>query len=184
MMYALAGPYMGKIVDAYADTECMRRDYVDRKSTNGICTSDDVVKTILFVREIEKTTLAEISTTKAMNTKRASDRMAFETKGTSMANQALISRYDVSELDDVPHHADNKGVIDLSKNPMQHSRTKHIEIRHHFLRDNVQKGQSQSKKASSSDNIRRHFLRNPLKPESLTIDVLVRNGWNTFHKIG
>ncbi|GJS25819.1 hypothetical protein Tco_0486439 [Tanacetum coccineum] len=71
MMYALAGPYMGKIVDAYADTECMRRDYVDRKSTNGICTSDDVVKTILFVREIEKTTLAEISTTKAMNTKRA-----------------------------------------------------------------------------------------------------------------
>ena len=28
----------------------------------------------------------------------------------------------------------------ISKNPVQHSRTKHIEIRHHFLRDHVQKG--------------------------------------------
>ena len=32
---------------------------------------------------------------------------------------------------------DNKGAIDLSKNPFQHSRIKHIEMRHHFLRDNV-----------------------------------------------
>ncbi|GKB75439.1 retrovirus-related pol polyprotein from transposon TNT 1-94 [Tanacetum coccineum] len=52
--------------------------------------------------------------------------------------QALID-YDV-RLDDVPIMCDNKGAIDLSKNPVQHSRTKHIEIRHHFLRDNVQKG--------------------------------------------
>nr|GEV21970.1 hypothetical protein [Tanacetum cinerariifolium] len=43
-------------------------------------------------------------------------------------------------LDDVPIMCDNKGASDLSKNPMQHSRTKHIEIRHHFLRDNVRKG--------------------------------------------
>ena len=26
------------------------------------------------------------------------------------------------------------------KNPCQHTRTKHIDIRHHFLRDNVEKG--------------------------------------------
>nr|GEV42810.1 copia protein [Tanacetum cinerariifolium] len=52
--------------------------------------------------------------------------------------QPLID-YDV-RLDDVPIMCDNKGAIDLSKNPMQHSRTKHIEIRHDFLRDNVQKG--------------------------------------------
>nr|GEV82052.1 retrovirus-related Pol polyprotein from transposon TNT 1-94 [Tanacetum cinerariifolium] len=49
--------------------------------------------------------------------------------------QALID-YDV-RLDDVPIMCDNKGAIDLSKNPVQHSRTKHIEIRHHFLRENV-----------------------------------------------
>ncbi|GKC76614.1 retrovirus-related pol polyprotein from transposon TNT 1-94 [Tanacetum coccineum] len=53
--------------------------------------------------------------------------------------QALID-YDM-RLDDVPIMCDDKGAIDLIKNPVQHSHTKHIEIRHHFLRDNVQKGQ-------------------------------------------
>ena len=34
---------------------------------------------------------------------------------------------------------DNTNAINLSKNPIQHFRTKHKEIRHHFLRDHVQK---------------------------------------------
>ena len=33
---------------------------------------------------------------------------------------------------------DNTSAINLSKNPVQHSRSKHIEIRHHFIRDHVQ----------------------------------------------
>lgn len=28
---------------------------------------------------------------------------------------------------------DNKNTIDISKNPVKHSRTKHIDIRHHFI---------------------------------------------------
>ncbi|GJW72379.1 hypothetical protein Tco_0129296 [Tanacetum coccineum] len=52
--------------------------------------------------------------------------------------QALVD-YGV-RLDDIPIMCDNKGAIYLSKNPVQHSRTKHIEIRHHFLHDNIQKG--------------------------------------------
>ncbi|GJU97366.1 hypothetical protein Tco_1326637 [Tanacetum coccineum] len=77
--------------------------------------------------------------------------------------QALIN-YDV-RLDDVPIMYDNKGTIDLSKNPVQHSRTKHIEIRHHFLRDNVQKGHISIEKVSSVDNIA-DILTKPLKCES------------------
>ncbi|GJT71399.1 hypothetical protein Tco_1030685 [Tanacetum coccineum] len=77
--------------------------------------------------------------------------------------QALIN-YDV-RLDDVPIMCENKGEIDLSKNPVQHSRTKHIEIRHHFLRDNVQKGHFSLKKVSSVDNIV-DILTKPLKRES------------------
>lgn len=33
---------------------------------------------------------------------------------------------------------DNKGTIDISKNPVQHSRTKHINIKHHFIRKLVE----------------------------------------------
>ncbi|GJX48460.1 hypothetical protein Tco_0273650 [Tanacetum coccineum] len=59
---------------------------------------------------------------------------------------------------------DIKGAIDLSKNPVQHSRTKHIEIRHHFLRDNVQKGNISIEKVASEDNIADIFTK-PLKRE-------------------
>ena len=34
---------------------------------------------------------------------------------------------------------DNTSTIFLAKNLIQHSRTNHIEIRHHFLRDKVEK---------------------------------------------
>ena len=37
-------------------------------------------------------------------------------------------------------YCDNTAVICLSKNPILHSRVKHIEIKHHFIRDYVQKG--------------------------------------------
>ena len=43
-------------------------------------------------------------------------------------------------LDHIPLKCDNTSAINLSKNPIMHSRTKHIEIRHHFLRDRVSKG--------------------------------------------
>ena len=40
----------------------------------------------------------------------------------------------------IPIYCDNTSAINISKNPCQHKRTKHIDIRHHFLRDNVEKG--------------------------------------------
>jgi hypothetical protein len=40
----------------------------------------------------------------------------------------------------VPLMCDNESAVKLAKNPVQHSRTKHIDIRHHFLRDHVGKG--------------------------------------------
>ena len=34
---------------------------------------------------------------------------------------------------------DNSSAIDISKNPVQHFKTKHIEIRDHFIRDLVER---------------------------------------------
>ena len=39
----------------------------------------------------------------------------------------------------VPIKCDNTSAINISKNPVQRPRTKHIEIRHNFLRDHAQK---------------------------------------------
>ena len=33
---------------------------------------------------------------------------------------------------------DNQGAIAMTKNPIGHKRTKHIDIKHHFIRENVQ----------------------------------------------
>ncbi|GKB67923.1 retrovirus-related pol polyprotein from transposon TNT 1-94 [Tanacetum coccineum] len=137
-------------------------DYVDRKSTSGICTSVRCCLTSWFLK---KQTALAISTIEAeyVSAEKVCQQAIW-------MKQALID-YDV-RLDDVPIMYDNKGAIDLSKNPVQHSRTKHIEIRHHFLRDNVQKGHISIEKVSSVDNIA-DILTKPLNVNRLTIYVLV-----------
>ena len=42
-------------------------------------------------------------------------------------------------LEKVPLLCDNESVVKLANNLVQHSRTKHIDIHHHFLRDHVAK---------------------------------------------
>lgn len=39
-----------------------------------------------------------------------------------------------------PYCVDNISVILIHQNSIQHSKTKHIGIRHHFIKDNMQKG--------------------------------------------
>lgn len=40
-------------------------------------------------------------------------------------------------------NVDNKSAISLSKNPVFHDRSKHIEIRYHFIRECVENGKIQ-----------------------------------------
>ncbi|GKA95341.1 retrovirus-related pol polyprotein from transposon TNT 1-94 [Tanacetum coccineum] len=129
-------------------------NYVDRKSTSGVCTFMGCCLTSWFAK---KQTALAISMTEAeyVSAEKACQQALW-------MKQALID-YGIC-LDDVPIMCDNKGAIDLSKNPVQHSRTKHIEIRHHFLRDNVQKGNISIEKVASEDNIADIFTK-PLKRE-------------------
>ncbi|GJW08960.1 hypothetical protein Tco_1571383 [Tanacetum coccineum] len=138
----------------YADSD-HAGDYVDRKSTSGIYTFVGCCLTSWFSK---KQTALAISTTEVeyVSAGKACQQALW-------MKQALID-YDV-RLDNVPIMCDNKGAIDLNKNPVQHSQTKHIEIRHHFLRDNVQKGYISIEKVVSIDNIA-DILTKPLKRES------------------
>ncbi|GJW71702.1 hypothetical protein Tco_0128619 [Tanacetum coccineum] len=104
-----------------------------------------------------KQTALAISTTEAeyLSTKKACQQALW-------MKQALID-YDIC-LDNIPIMCDNKRSIDLSKNPVEHSRTKHIKIRYHFLRDNIQKENISIEKVPSKDNIA-DILTKPLKRE-------------------
>jgi hypothetical protein len=44
------------------------------------------------------------------------------------------------KLSKVPLLCDNESVISMADNAVEHSRTKHIAIRYHFIRDHQQKG--------------------------------------------
>ncbi|GJS05504.1 copia protein [Tanacetum coccineum] len=138
----------------YADSN-HSRDYVDRKSTSGICTFVGCCLTSWFSK---KQTALTILTTEAeyVSAGKACQQALW-------MKLALID-YDI-RINDVPIMCDNKGAIDLSKNPVQHSQTKHIKIHHHFLQDNVQKGHISIEKVSSIDNIA-DILTKPLKRES------------------
>ncbi|KAL7083944.1 hypothetical protein ACP275_14G193700 [Erythranthe tilingii] len=51
----------------------------------------------------------------------------------------MVCDYGISQ--DLLHiYCDNMSAINISKNPVQHSRTKHIEIRYHFIRNLVEEG--------------------------------------------
>ncbi|GJY29887.1 zf-CCHC domain-containing protein [Tanacetum coccineum] len=141
----------------YADSD-HAGDFVDRKSTSGVCT---FIGCCLTSWMSKKQTALAISTTKA---EYVSLGKAFQQA--LWMKQALVD-YKV-KLNDIPILCDNKGAIDLNKNPIIHSRTKHIEIRHHFLRDNVQKGNISIEKVASEDNIS-DILTKPLKREPFNL---------------
>ena len=50
----------------------------------------------------------------------------------------LLGDYGLSQ-ETMVVYCDNSSAIDISENPVQHSKTKHIEIRYHFIRDLVER---------------------------------------------
>ena len=56
-------------------------------------------------------------------------------EGIWLAN--LIKEIGLGDVLPISIKADNQGSIALSKNPGNHNRTKHIDIRHHFIRERL-----------------------------------------------
>src|SRR5204862_4234530 len=52
--------------------------------------------------------------------------------------RSLLNDLGFTQVEATITHADNQGCIALSRNPISHSRAKHIDIRHHFIRERVE----------------------------------------------
>ena len=54
---------------------------------------------------------------------------------------------------------DNKTAIELAKNPENHKRSKHIDVRSHFIRDHVKEGSVELLHVASQDQVVDIFIK-------------------------
>ena len=105
-------------------------DRIERKSTSGNC--QFLGDNLISWASKRQATIA-LSTLEAEYISVAS----YCTQLLLMKHQ--LEDYQITE-NCIPIYCDNTAAICLSKNPILHSRAKHIEIKHHFIKDYVQKG--------------------------------------------
>jgi len=127
---------------------------LDRKSTSGTC---QFLGHALVSWHSKKQTSVALSTAEA----------EYIAAGSCVA-QILWMKQQLEDFeikfDHIPIRCDNTSAINLSKNPVQHSRSKHIEIRHHFIRDHVQNGDIQIEFVLSEKQVADIFTK-PLSEE-------------------
>ncbi|KAK2389835.1 hypothetical protein QL285_063397 [Trifolium repens] len=105
-------------------------DKIERKSTSGNCQ---------FIGENLISWASKRQTTTAMSTAEAEYISAAKCCTQLFWMKYQLEDYQISSHN-IPLYCDNTAAIHLSKNRILHSRAKHIEIKHHFIRDYLQKG--------------------------------------------
>ena len=76
----------------------------------------------------------------------------------------FLDEFGLKGPDPVNLRSDNKGAIDLAYNPEHHQRTKHIERRHFFIREAVEKMEIRVPYVATCDNLADFFTK-PLAPK-------------------
>ena len=131
---------------------------IDRKSTNGTCY---FLGHLLVSWHSKKQNLVALSMVEA----------EYVAAGLGCAQVLWMKQTHIEfglTFSHVPIKCYNPSSISISKNPVQHSRTKHIEIRHHFLRDHARKGDITLEFVKIRDQLA-DILPNPLMRINLSI---------------
>ncbi|GJT37230.1 hypothetical protein Tco_0937095 [Tanacetum coccineum] len=115
-------------LEAYSDSDYAGAN-LDRKSTTGGC---QFLGRRLISWQCKKQTIVATSTTEAEYVAAAS------CCGQVLWIQNQMLDYGFNFMN-TKIHIDNESTICIVKNPVYHSKTKHIEIRHHFIRDSYEK---------------------------------------------
>ena len=106
---------------------------IDRKSTSGGC---QLLGNRLISWSSKKQTSVACSTAEAEYV--AAGRCCAQVLW--IQNQLLYYGFKFRKT---PICCDNTSAIHITQNPVQHTKTKHIEIQHHFIRDISQKGKGE-----------------------------------------
>lgn len=80
--------------------------------------------------------------------------------GAEAAKEAVWIRNFINDLripgvhiENVPLYIDNNSALKLTRNPEFHSRSKHIDVKHHFIREKVDEGVIDTQRVGTSDNL-------------------------------
>ena len=92
--------------------------------------------------------------------------------------QKLLYDYGICQ-EHLTIYCDNTSTINIFKKPIQHSRTKHIEIRHHFIREPVEDG-TLTPEFIDADDQKADLFTKPLtiKASNSFIKTLVLSPWD------
>jgi hypothetical protein len=67
--------------------------------------------------------------------------------------RSLFTEFDLPPTQPTPIFVDNRGAIDFTFNAGYHARSKHIDMRHHFIRDTVASNEVSVHHCASGDNL-------------------------------
>jgi hypothetical protein len=84
------------------------------------------------------------------------------------------------KLSKVPLLCDNESAIRMADNPVEHNRTKHIDIQYHFLRDHQQRGDIEIAYVKTKDQLVDIFTK-PLDEKTfskLRNELNILDSWN------
>ncbi|GJV40206.1 putative ribonuclease H-like domain-containing protein [Tanacetum coccineum] len=129
-------------LEAYSDSDYARAN-LDRKSTTGGC---QFLGRRLISWQCKKQTIVATSTTEAEYV------AAANCCGQVLWIQNQMLDYGFNFMN-TKIYIDNESTICIVKNPVYHSKTKHIAIRHHFIRDAYEKKLIQVLKIHTDDNV-------------------------------
>ncbi|GJT31702.1 putative ribonuclease H-like domain-containing protein [Tanacetum coccineum] len=129
-------------LEAYSDSDYAGAN-LDRKSTTGGC---QFLSRRLISWQCKKQTIMATSTTEAKYV------AAANCCGQVLWIQNQMLDYGFNFMN-TKIYIDNESTICIVKNPVFHSKTKHIEIRHHFIRDAYEKKLIQVLKIHTDDNV-------------------------------
>ncbi|GJW93205.1 putative ribonuclease H-like domain-containing protein [Tanacetum coccineum] len=129
-------------LESYSDSDYARAN-LDRKSTTGGC---QFLGRRLISWQCKKQTIVATSTTEAEYVAAAS------CCGQVLWIQNQMLDYGFNFMN-TKIYIDNESTICIVKNPVYHSKTKHIAIRHHFIRDAYEKKLIQVLKIHTDDNV-------------------------------